>query len=114
MNLLIHIKLSSVIGIKKNMRFSMTTLSIVLPDDLAKASQAAAQELGVSRTQFIRNAIAHELENFQARLEEEAMVKSFIAMKDNKNYLAEAEEITEGLNSILPEDKERWWIKKKS
>ena len=45
-----------------------STLSIILPDTLAKASRQAAKKLGVSRTQFIRLAITYELENFQSQL----------------------------------------------
>ena len=67
----------------------MTTLSIILSDPLAKASQEAALKLGISRTQFIRQAITHELENYQAQLEQEAIIKSFSAMKHNKKYLKE-------------------------
>ncbi len=92
----------------------MTTLSIILPDPLAKASQEAAGKLGISRTQFIRQAIAHELEHFQARLEQEAMVKSMSAMKKSKEYMKEAEKITKALNSDLPDDGEEWWTKTKS
>lgn len=92
----------------------MTSLSITLPDTLAKASQEAAGKLGISRTQFIRQAIAHELEKFQSQLEQEAIVKSISAMKKNKKYLAESEKITGGLNSDLPDEGEEWWNKKKS
>lgn len=92
----------------------MTTLSIILPDNLAKASQEAAGRLGISRTQFIRQAIAHEIENFQSQLEQEAIVRSMTAMKDNKNYLKEAEKIIEGFPADLPNDGEEWWTKKKS
>jgi predicted transcriptional regulator len=91
----------------------MTTLSIILPDALAKASQDAAGKLGISRTQFIRRAIAHELAHFQSQLEQEAIVKSFSAMK-NEAYLKEIEEITEELNSDLPNEEENWWNKTKS
>jgi metal-responsive CopG/Arc/MetJ family transcriptional regulator len=84
-----------------------------LPDPLAKASQEAAKTLGISRTQFIRQAIAHELESFQAELEREAMVRSVLAMKNSKKYLKESDEIDEGLNSDLPKEEE-WWNKDKS
>lgn len=92
----------------------MTTLSIILPDTLAKASQEAAGRLGISRTQFIRQAIAHELENFQAQLEQEAIIRSMTAMKNSKSYLEEAEKIVDGFNADLPNDGEEWWTKKKS
>ena len=87
----------------------MTTLSIILPETLAKASQEVAGKLGVSRTQFIRQAITHEIANYQAQLEEEAIVRSISAMKNNKAYLAETEKITTKLNSDLPKDGEDWW-----
>jgi metal-responsive CopG/Arc/MetJ family transcriptional regulator len=90
----------------------MTTLSIILPDNLAKASQETAGRLGISRTQFIRQAIAHEIENFQSQLEQEAIVRSITSMKDNKNYLKEAEEIMEGFPTDMPNDGEEWWTKK--
>lgn len=90
----------------------MATLSIILPDGLAKASQAAAGRLGISRTQFIRQAIAHELAKLEAQLEQEAMVEAFSAMKENKQYLEESEELTEQLNSELPNEEEDWWKKK--
>ncbi len=89
----------------------MTTLSISLPEPLAQASQEAALKLGVSRTQFIRIAITHEIKNLESSLEQRAMAKSMIAMKNSKDYLIEAEEIIEMLNTTLPKDKDRWWEK---
>ena len=86
----------------------MSNLSISLPDPLAKASQDAARRLGISRTQFIRDAIAHELEHLQSEMEIEAMVSSIKAMKNSKDYLEESESITKHLNTDLPEEKD-WW-----
>ena len=88
-----------------------TTLSINLPDTLAKASQEAAGKLGISRTEFIRQAIAHEIKQFEAQREEEAMVKSMLAMKQSKRYLKETNDITEGFKTDLPKDKDKWWSK---
>lgn len=90
----------------------MTTLSITLSDSLAQNSQDAATKLGISRTQFIRQAIAHELQHFQAQLEQEAMINSISAMKKNKKYLEEAEKISAELNSDLPKEENEWWNKK--
>ncbi len=47
-------------------------------------------------------AIEHELKNFQYQLEQEAIIKSIIAMKNSKEYLEESEELIEKLNSVLP------------
>lgn len=92
----------------------MTTLSINLPDSLAKASQEVASKMGISRTEFIRQAVLHELKHFQAKLEEEAMVASIKAMKKSKNYDKEVEDIVDGFSTDLPKDKNKWWRKKKS
>ena len=96
------------------MRNDMTTLSINLPDTLAKASREAASEMGISRTEFIRQAVAHELEYFQEMLEEKAMVTSMQAMKKSKTYRKEADDIIERFSIELPKDKKGWWRKKKS
>lgn len=90
----------------------MTTLSINLPDTLAKASQEAASQLGISRTEFIRQAVAHELKHFRAMLEEKAMVASMRAMKESPNYAKETDDITGGFSIDLPEDETEWWKKK--
>jgi metal-responsive CopG/Arc/MetJ family transcriptional regulator len=89
-------------------RKNMTTLSIILPDALANESKKVARRLGLSRTQFIRQAISHELENFNTQFEQEAMVKSILAMKNCQVYLKESEEVMEGLNSTLPTEEEKW------
>jgi metal-responsive CopG/Arc/MetJ family transcriptional regulator len=86
----------------------------MLPDALAKESQDVAHKLGISRTQFIRQAIAHELENYAARLEQEAILKTISAMKKDKKYIEESKKITEEMNSDLPNDGDDWWSKKKS
>lgn len=90
----------------------MTALSIHVPDKLAKASQKAARTLGVSRAEFIRQAIIHELENLRVRMELETMAKSFTAMKKHPDYLSEIEDFEGDLNNNLPVDKEEWWKKK--
>ncbi|HJD62448.1 MAG TPA: ribbon-helix-helix domain-containing protein [Rickettsia endosymbiont of Degeeriella rufa] len=96
-----------------NIEFDMTNLSITIPDDIAKASNEVAKKLGLSRTAFIRQAIIHELDNLQSKFEQEGIIKSFNAMKKSPQYLEEAEEIMNGLNSELPEEDEKWWVKKK-
>ncbi|MGX6960058.1 MAG: ribbon-helix-helix protein, CopG family [Rickettsia endosymbiont of Pentastiridius leporinus] len=91
----------------------MTTLSITIPDNIAKLSNEVAKKLGLSRTAFIRQAIIHELENLQSKFEQDDIIKSFNAMKKSKAYLEEVEEVMCSLNSELPEQEEQWWSKKK-
>ncbi len=92
----------------------MTTLSINLPETLAKASQEAASKMGITRTEFIRQAVLHELKHFQATLEEEGIVSSIMAMKESKSYRKGADDLIDGFSSDLPKDKNKWWQKKKS
>lgn len=91
----------------------MTTLSVVLPDALAKASKEVAKRLGVSRAELIRQAVSHEIEHFRSQMEQKAIIKSFAAMKKSEKYLKEADDLSKTLNSILPNDKEQWWTKEK-
>jgi len=91
----------------------MIALSIHLPDPLAKASQQAAEELGISRTQFIRQALIHELESYETQRERTAMAKSFKKMSKNTHYLKELSSIDNDLSDALPDDKEAWWTGKK-
>ena len=88
-----------------------TTLSINLPDALAKASQEAAAKMGVSRTEFIRQAIAHEIRQFELHLEEEAIISSMQAMKKSKDYLREANKVIDSFGDDLPGEKDQWWKK---
>ncbi|WP_052290649.1 hypothetical protein [Rickettsia akari] len=79
----------------------MTSLSMTLPNNIAKASNIA-KKLELSRTAFIRQAIIHELNNLQSQFEQDDIIKSFNAMKKSKKYLeemTEMTEITENLNS---------------
>ncbi len=95
------------------MVFNMISLSITLPNNIATASNEVAKKLGISRTEFIRKAVIHELNNFQVHLEQNDIIKSFTAMKKSKEYLKESEELIEGLNSNLPQEKEEWWNNRK-
>ncbi|MCC8483653.1 MAG: hypothetical protein LN561_03770 [Rickettsia endosymbiont of Labidopullus appendiculatus] len=45
--------------------------------------------------------------------EQVAIVKSFTAMKKSKKYIEEMVEITETLNSELPQEEKKWWSKER-
>ena len=64
----------------------MISLSINFPDNIVKVTNEVAKKLGVSRTEFIRQAVVHELNNFQIQLEQNDIIKSFAAMKKSKKY----------------------------
>ena len=88
----------------------MTTLSLRLADSLAMESSRTAKELGISRTEFIRRALTHELERIQREKEIEEMRRAARAMAADPDYLREAEELDEGLyDPIGDEEDEEWW-----
>ncbi|MEY3430026.1 MAG: hypothetical protein RI930_895 [Pseudomonadota bacterium] len=79
----------------------MTNLSIILPDTIAEASTKVAKELGVSRTEFIRRAIIHELDNYKTKSEELGIIKS---SKESKKLI-------DSLFTELPQEEDKWWDK---
>ncbi|OGT64472.1 MAG: hypothetical protein A3J38_05795 [Gammaproteobacteria bacterium RIFCSPHIGHO2_12_FULL_45_9] len=89
----------------------MSAISIHLPDKLAEYSQKVAVKLHMSRAQFIRMAIEHELSRWKAEQEQLAIAKSFAAMRGHKRYLHEAMDIMDELNAPLNKDKGQWWKK---
>lgn len=90
----------------------MSAISILLPDWLAKDSQRVARKMGISRALFIRQAIIHELQSVEAQTELKQMAIALSKMKSNLEYMKEANEIEEGFNETLPEEKQKWWLKK--
>lgn len=92
---------------------SMTAISIHLPDQMAQASLQFAKQLHMSRAEFIRTAIEHEIKRLLALKEQIAMAKAFVALGKNKDYLRESDEIMDGLNDPVDTDEEdEWWTKK--
>jgi predicted transcriptional regulator len=89
----------------------MTAVLINLPDSIKEESTKAAKYLGLTRTEFIKQAIIHELDNFKKLRVEAKIAKAFKAMKKSKSYLVESNEIMNDLNSTISED-ELWWNKK--
>lgn len=88
----------------------MVALSIKLPEELAEASKNIAEKLGVSRTELIRIALAHELESIKAKWEREQMIKSFSAMKSHASYQAEVERFDQELPEEIPAEGDKWWM----
>ena len=86
-----------------------TPIYLHLSDEMAKESQKIAKELGLSRTQFIRDAIQHELERIKKQLVQQAMAKSLQAMREDTCYLKELKELESGFEERLPQDDEPWW-----
>jgi metal-responsive CopG/Arc/MetJ family transcriptional regulator len=90
----------------------MTNLSISLSNDIAQASNETAKKLGISRTEFIRQAVIHELKTVQSKLEQNEIIQCFNTMKTSKMYIAEAEGIMSELDINISEEKDEWWNNK--
>ena len=75
----------------------MPTLTVKLPEPLARESQQAAEDLGMTRSAFIRQALEHELENIRADQERQNMAASFRAMAASPDYMCESELLDQGL-----------------
>lgn len=90
----------------------MTNLSISLPDDIAQASNETAKKLGISRTEFIRQAVVHELKKVQSKLAQQEIIQCFSNMKASKTYMEEAKEIISELDINISEEQDEWWNNK--
>ena len=79
----------------------MTVISLNLPDDFARESKSIADSIGISRTELIRRALRHELNEVKSQLGREAMALALEVMRDDPAYNQESEELDKGLNSEL-------------
>ncbi|MDP3705378.1 MAG: hypothetical protein Q8R24_05660 [Legionellaceae bacterium] len=86
----------------------MTALSIVVPDELAQDSLLIAKKMHISRSQFIRLAIANEIKAYRLMREQQDMVVGFRALKQQASYLDEITDL-EQLDVKLKDDGEFWW-----
>ena len=87
----------------------MVALSIKLPEELATRSRRLAKKLGISRSELIRLALEHELEQVEARLERREMAASLAAMGADRSALEESEALDRALDERLPPEEEGWW-----
>ena len=84
----------------------MKALSIKLPEELAEQSRQVARRLGITRSELIRQALVHQIDQVQAGLERRAMAQSLHAMG---GAVDETEALDRALDETLPEEKDGWW-----
>lgn len=88
----------------------MKSLLLSFPEILIRESDKAANKLGVSRSEFIRQSVIHELDRLAKRTKENNIISSFNSMKKSDNYFKESnlidDQLTEDIN--IDEDDE-WW-----
>lgn len=87
----------------------MAAISLNLPDDLAKESKQLAESIGISRTELIRRALRHELDDIKAQLERQAMAGALEKMRRDPEYLRESERLDQQMSEQLAEEADGWW-----
>lgn len=86
----------------------MAALSIVLPDELAENSSFIAKKMHISRSQFIRLAIANEIKAYISMKEQQDMIVGFKSLKQQASYLEEINDLAQ-LDVSFKDEKEFWW-----
>ena len=88
----------------------MKSLLLSFPEILISKSDKAANQLGVSRSEFVRQAVIHELEKLAKRTKENNIISSFEAMKKSDIYSKESNLLDDGLAENIDIDEEDvWW-----
>ena len=87
----------------------MAAISLKLPDDLAEESKVLAEQLGITRTEFIRQALRHEVREIKAEIERQAMAEALKAMREDPDYLQESQQLENSLGHPLPNEPDHWW-----
>ena len=66
--------------------------------------------MSISRSEFIRLAIKHEVDRHEKALKLEAIAKSFKAMSKDQPYLDDSELLDKGFSDGLEEgENDDWW-----
>lgn len=78
------------------MRSCYDRISITLPEALALECAMVAKNLGISRSEFIRIAVRHEVVRLEKEIKLKAMAKSFLAMRKDKSAIIQLEDFDHG------------------
>lgn len=87
----------------------MTAISMKLPDALIDQSTHIANELGISRSALIRQALTHEIERITREREQKALTADLKNLAADPDYLAESALLDASFNDIPADDAEQWW-----
>jgi hypothetical protein len=87
----------------------MADIYLTLPDELLHRCSKSAEALGISPTDLIRMALAHELAGSNRRMERAAMAKALQAMHGDPDYEQECAALDQGIVVGLPDEAEKWW-----
>ena len=82
---------------------------LTLQDELLHRCRKSAEALGISLTEFIRIAVAHELAGSNRRMERAAMARGLQAMHEDPVYEQECAALDQGVLVGLPDEPEKWW-----
>jgi metal-responsive CopG/Arc/MetJ family transcriptional regulator len=87
----------------------MVAISLQLPDDLVEETARLANRLGITHAQLIQQALQHELLDIQHEQQQRAMASSLRAMRDDRDYITEADSLDQQFAEPLADEPEAWW-----
>jgi metal-responsive CopG/Arc/MetJ family transcriptional regulator len=87
----------------------MIALSIKLPTQLAEQSQVVAKKLGITRSELIRRALIHEIEEAEAGIERRSMAQCLVAMQADASEVDANEALDHAFDEPLPVEGDGWW-----
>lgn len=87
----------------------MTTYYITMPDEMFSECEKFAEELGVTPSELICQALSREIDLYNARKERAAIAKAFKAMKSEPTRATDSEETDSVFSETLPDEKDFWW-----
>lgn len=87
----------------------MAAISLKLPDDLVEESTRLANRLGITQAQLMQQALRHELTHIEREQERRAMASSLRAMRDDPDYLVQADTLDQELAEVIADEPEAWW-----
>ncbi|MDC0865103.1 hypothetical protein OAP56_04070 [Rickettsiaceae bacterium] len=90
----------------------MKNVLLSFPESTIVDSDKQAKKLGISRSDFIRLSVIHELKDISKKNQEDNIISSFNSMKKSKEYLSEGCSLDDGLSEAINIDEgDNWWKK---
>lgn len=90
----------------------MKNVLLSFSESILDESSRQAKRLGMSRSDFIRLSVVHELKNLSQNTKKDNIISSFNAMKESKEYLIESKALDDSLAENVNIDEAKDWWKK--
>lgn len=88
----------------------MKNVLLSFSESVLDESNRQAKRLGMSRSDFIRLSVVHELKNLSQNTKKDNIISSFNAMKESKEYLVESKILDGSLaENVNIDEAKDWW-----